>query len=74
MGKQLRVLIDRQKCVGSAMCVAIAPGTFVMDGEGKAIVKPHSTEEADRLMRAAEECPALAVIIEDPETNERLFP
>lgn len=56
------------------MCVAIAPSTFAIDSEGKAIVKPHSTDEADRLMRAAEECPVLAVIIEDSDTNERLFP
>lgn len=74
MARRLRILIDRQKCVGSAMCVAISPSVFAIDSEGKAIVKPGATDDQDRIMRAAEECPALAVIVEDSDTNERLFP
>jgi ferredoxin len=56
------------------MCVAISPSVFAIDSEGKAIVKPGATDDQDRIMRAAEECPALAVIVEDSDTNERLFP
>lgn len=56
------------------MCVAVAPNVFVIDGEGKAIVLVESAEEAEWLMQAAEECPAGAVILEDSETDEQLFP
>ena len=74
MAKEIRVRIDRDRCVGAAMCVAMAPGSFTIDAEGKAVVTLHPADAADRLRQAAEECPAAAVILEDPETNEQIFP
>lgn len=74
MGKPIRIRIDRERCVGAAMCVAVAPHNFTIDAEGKAVVTPHLADEASRARQAAEECPAGAVILEDPETNEQIFP
>jgi ferredoxin len=74
MGKAIRIRIDRDRCVGAAMCVAVAPGSFAIDPDGKAVTTLHLADEAGRARQAAEECPAGAVILEDPETNEQIFP
>lgn len=74
MAKRVLVRVDRERCVGAAMCVAVAPETFMIDAQGKAVVIIHSADEAERVRQAAEECPAAAVILEDAETREQLFP
>ncbi|MCH7641616.1 ferredoxin, partial [Patescibacteria group bacterium] len=34
-----KVKVDRMLCIGTADCVAIAPNTFELDDESKAVVK-----------------------------------
>lgn len=65
MPKRIRVRIDRARCVGAAMCVAIVPSVFQVDEEGKATVLTDTMDYSDRMLRAAEECPATAVIIDE---------
>ena len=72
--KQIRVRVDRERCVGAAMCVAIAPSVFAIDAEGKAVVLVDTFDDTELLMQAAEECPALAVIVVDSDTDQQLFP
>ena len=72
--KRVRVRIDREKCVGAAMCVAMAPAVFAIDAGGKAVVLVERVDDPQRVMQAAEECPALAVIVEDAETGGQIFP
>lgn len=74
MDKRVRIRIDRERCVGAAMCVAVAPKVFEVDSEGKATVLVEDEQDAQRVMQAAEECPAQAVILEDPDTSQQLFP
>ena len=74
MGKAIRIRIDRERCVGAAMCVAVAPSSFSIDVQGKAVVVLHVIDDGERVRQAAEECPAGAVILENPETNEQMFP
>ena len=74
MAKSIRIRIDRERCVGAAMCVAVAPANFIIDAEGKAVATVEMADETGRARQAAEECPAAAVILEDPETNEQIFP
>ena len=74
MAKAIRIRIDRERCVGAAMCVAVAPASFSIDAEGKAVATVAVASDPDRARQAAEECPAGAVILEDVETNEQLFP
>lgn len=56
------------------MCVAVAPGNFDIDAEGKAVAIIEVSDDGGRARQAAEECPAAAVILEDLETNEQIFP
>jgi ferredoxin len=74
MGRTIRIRIDRERCVGAAMCVAVAPGHFAIDAEGKAVATIALASDPDQARQAAEECPAGAVILEDVDTNEQLFP
>jgi NAD-dependent dihydropyrimidine dehydrogenase PreA subunit len=34
----LTVTVDKDLCIGAATCVAIAPQTFLLDSEAKAII------------------------------------
>ena len=74
MGKAIRIRIDRERCVGAAMCVAVAPGNFAIDAEGKAVTTVALANDPDRARQAAEECPAGAIILEDVDTNKQVFP
>ncbi|MBI2641361.1 ferredoxin [Candidatus Roizmanbacteria bacterium] len=72
--KQLKVKVDRDLCIGAATCVAIAPKTFVLDSEAKAIVLTTADEESpETIIESAKGCPVAAIIIED-EKGERIFP
>lgn len=71
---KLKVKVDRDLCIGAATCVAVAPMTYVMDSEAKAIILKTAVNEApDTVIEAAKACPVAAIIIED-ETGKRVFP
>lgn len=86
---KLRLRVDQDLCIGAASCVTIAPESFVMNAENKAEVLDHGAaqggpsyeriieiapEELDTIILAAQACPTLAVIVEDIETGEQLYP
>lgn len=72
--KNLTVRVDRDLCIGAATCVAIAPKTFLMDSEAKAIILETGVDESDEtIIDAAKSCPTAAIIIEN-EKGERVFP
>lgn len=71
-----KVKVDRGTCIGAASCVAVAPETFDLDDEGKAVVKKKDgTTSADfvsyadiadeevNIMNAAKSCPVNAIVI-----------
>ncbi len=69
-----QVHVDRDLCIGAATCVAIAPQTFLLDSEAKAIIL--STAEADTddaILDAARGCPTAAIYITDNAGNA-VFP
>ncbi len=71
---KLKVKVDRDLCIGAATCVAVAPMTYVMDSEAKAIIlKTAVNDVSDNVIEAAKACPVAAIIIED-ETDKRVFP
>ena len=41
---KLTITVDPDLCIGAASCVTIAPETFQLNDENKAIVLDHSTE------------------------------
>ena len=74
MARNLKIWVDRQACVGNAMCESIAARTFRLndDRQSEAIDPPANTEA--EILEAAENCPVSAIYVEDAETGERLFP
>lgn len=66
----------RDICIGAATCSAIAPFTFGMDDENKAVMLVNSDEDDsdDVILAAAQSCPVFAIIIKDAETGKQVFP
>lgn len=71
--KIVRIEVDRDLCIGAASCIALAPGAFELDSEGKAIVTDMHSETAETLMAAAESCPTKAIRVYDEQGNQ-LYP
>lgn len=69
----LRVVIDRERCIGSENCVASAPSVFRLDAEGKAVLLDPSTVDIETLRLVAEICPTEAIVLEDDAGNQ-IFP
>jgi len=66
----MRAKVDRDLCIGSAMCVATAPAVFELDDEGLSRVVDQDAADDETLREAAEGCPVQAVILEDDEGNQ----
>jgi ferredoxin len=66
--------VKKDLCIGAATCVAIAPNTFVIDENNKAIILESEWEEDDIVMAAAQSCPVFAIIVKDAATGKQIFP
>ena len=62
-----KIIVDRDLCIGAAPCVTLAPGTFDLDSEGKAIVKPKRKNTDQEIIDAAISCPVLAIKVYDTD-------
>jgi len=70
----VKIRIDRDACIGEGLCVNTAPGVFDLDEEEKSyVVDPNGADEAT-IREAAEACPVQAIILEDEETGEQIYP
>jgi ferredoxin len=59
---ELRIVIDRDLCVGFGDCVAEAPTAFELDDEGLAVHRPGIADtDRDTLVRACRACPVDAL-------------
>lgn len=68
------VRVIRNKCIGAASCVAIAPQTFDLDEENIAIIiNQHGDDDETRLL-AAQSCPTAAIEVINTETGEMVWP
>lgn len=71
---KLRVTVDRDLCIGAATCIAVAPKTYVLDSEAKAIFINTAPEEMEEtIIESAKACPVAAIIIQD-ESGHQIFP
>ncbi len=61
----MRIKIDRELCIGDGSCAAIAPKTFKLDLEGKAIVLDDFGDDDETIKMAIESCPVQAIIMTD---------
>ncbi len=72
--RNLKVRVDRNLCIGAATCVAIAPKTYFLDSEAKAVILKSIDEESEQtIIDSAKGCPVAAIIIEDDKGN-KIFP
>ena len=74
MKRPIRVRVDHDRCVGSTICIQIAPKVFALNAERQSTVVNLDGDTAQRIREAAEQCPLGAIVLEDAETGERLFP
>jgi ferredoxin len=65
-----KISVDKDLCIGSAMCVGIAPGRFALDERQRS--GPVEAEiDPDELVRdAAASCPSEAISLVDAGTGE----
>ena len=72
--RNLKVWVERDLCIGAATCVAVAPYTFNLDSDAKAIILETAQQELDEtIIEAAKACPTAAIFIED-EKGQRIYP
>ncbi|GAA4617734.1 ferredoxin [Saccharopolyspora hordei] len=62
----MKVIVDKDACVGSGQCVLAAEDVFDQDDDGIAVLLQEnpSEERAEDVRQAAAVCPALAIRIE----------
>jgi len=71
---KLKMYVDRDLCIGAATCIAVAPKTYILDSEAKAIILSSAQQELpDTIIESAKACPVAAIIITD-ETGKKIFP
>jgi ferredoxin len=74
LARKLKVWVDHQVCVGNAMCESIAPKVFRLDDNRQSEAFDPNGDSEEKILEAAENCPVSAIVVEDAETGERLFP
>ncbi len=82
--KKVHVSVGWNSCVGASSCVELAPNVFRLDwSKKKSFFDPAPLELLDErpkgtdpniVFSAAQSCPYHAIILEDDETGERIFP
>ena len=84
-----KLMIDRNLCIGAASCIAVAPSTFELDPENKAVLRrkvppplsdmtartdlEDQTIDDETLLLAAKSCPTQAIIVFDEE-GKQIYP
>ncbi len=56
------------------MCIQVTPGVFALNDRRLSEVTNADGDTPARIREAAEQCPVSAIVIEDAQTGERLFP
>jgi ferredoxin len=69
----LRVVIDRDLCVGFGDCVEEAPHAFRLDEESVAVFADPATVDRAALLRACDACPVDAITVYD-DTGTQIVP
>jgi ferredoxin len=59
--ERIVVTIDRDRCMGTGLCVYHAADVFDLDEEGRSVVVRVRPEDTDAVLIAAEACPTQAI-------------
>ena len=65
-----KVSVDKNLCIGSAMCVAIAPGRFVLDERQRSGPAEAESDPDEEMRDAAASCPSEAISLVDADTGQ----
>lgn len=86
--RKIKIVYDRNGCIGAAACASINPADWVMDSDGKANLT-NSSKEAEkfvkvvdvqdeqgmsRIVESATVCPVSIIEIWDVNENKKIFP
>jgi len=66
----LRIVIDRDQCVGFGDCVKEAPEGFKLDDDAVAVFVAPEAVDRERLLRACDACPVDAITVWDSEGRQ----
>jgi ferredoxin len=63
----MKITVDRDRCVGSAYCLRIAPATFDVGDDGIAVVLDAGVTgaQAAAAREAEADCPSMAIAIDE---------
>ena len=74
----LGVSVDKSLCIGCCSCEMIAPEVFTIDKNTKSNPKSRVYNKKgaknQKIINAAETCPTKAIIVDDLEENQRIYP
>ena len=74
MSAEATIAVDLARCVGSTMCIQVAPSVFALTDVGQSCVIDAGGDPMERIVEAAENCPMEAIRVEDLRTGTVLFP
>jgi ferredoxin len=60
---RIRIVVDRDLCIGSGDCVDAEPEVFALDDDGKAFVIDPDAATAEEVIDAARNCPVTAIFV-----------
>lgn len=60
----MKITVDRELCIGAGTCTVVAPKTFDLDDELKAVIKDPEGDSNDTVIESAKVCPVFAIILE----------
>ena len=74
----LFVDVDKSLCIGCCSCEILTPEVFQVNKETQSNPKSSVIDQkgagVNKIMNAAETCPTKAIIVENKDTKERLYP
>ena len=65
-----KISVDKNVCISSAMCVAIAPGRFVLDEQRRSGPVEADIDPDEAVRDAAASCPSEAIRLVDADTAQ----
>jgi ferredoxin len=65
-----KISVDKNACICSAMCVAIAPGRFVLDEQQRSGPVQAEIDPDEEVRDAAASCPSEAISLVDTGTGQ----
>ena len=66
-GTQVKVRLEKSKCVGHAQCYAVSPELFPIDDSGYSILEEHEVrpEDEELTREGVASCPEMALVLEE---------